>query len=81
MAYLKYHKVLCDLFHVKDHEALCGSFKIPKSVVIIIIIAILFVEAIVQTLRGQNWQRDSVILTGRLARFPHSPYVNHACNF
>ena len=32
--------------------------------VVIIIIAILSVEAIVQTLCGQNWQRDSLILTG-----------------
>ena len=85
MAYLKHHKALCA--YLKHHKALCGVLNKPQSalwliqntnkrfVVVIIITAILSVEAIVQTLLGQNWQRDRAILTGRLARFPHNPYL------
>ena len=73
--------------HLKHHKALCGVLNKPQSalwliqntnkrfVVVIIITAILSVEAIVQTLLGQNWQRDRAILTGRLARFPRNPYL------
>ena len=65
VAYSKHHKSLCGLYTV-----LCGlhhSDSVSWS--------------LVRTLCGQNWQRDSLILTGRLTRFPHNPYINYACIF
>ena len=75
MAYLKHHKALCGLFKTPQSALWLIQNTNKRFVVVIIITAILSVEAIVQTLLGQNWQRDRAILTGRLARFPHSPYL------
>ena len=66
--------------YLKHHKALCGVLNKPQSALWLIQNTNIYkrfvsVEAIVQTLLGQNWQRDRAILTGRLARFPHNPYL------
>ena len=66
VAYSKHYKALCGLF--RQYTTKC-------FVVVIVIIAILSVEVI---LCGQNWQRGSLILTGRLARFSHHP-LHYLC--